>query len=190
MEYFYGHSFDLFGFGVQLTIPQIVFLIVQIAEALDSVHARGWYHLAIKPENLMIVSKQAKILDFGFAAAFPHLLSDDAPEPMRITLSDARYLSPEQVMGEKPDQRADVFSLGAILYEILGGGPAFPGESRLAILLKVLHESPPPLRERARGLPRDVETVVGKLRKVGAEVIVLDRQSGSKLMVKHEGEKS
>lgn len=162
MEYFYGHSFDLFGFGVQLTIPQIVFLVVQIAEALDSVHARGWFHLAIKPENLMIVSKQAKILDFGFAAAFPHLLSDDAPEPMRATLTDARYLSPEQVMGEKPDQRADVFSLGAVFYELLAGRPPFAGYSVNEVLAAISLAEPDPVTEFRDDAPPELEAILAK----------------------------
>jgi serine/threonine protein kinase len=162
MEYFYGHSFDLFGFGVQLSIPQIVFLIVQIAEALDSVHARGWHHLAIKPANLMIVSKQAKILDLGFAAAFPLLLSDNAPEPMKVTLSDARYLSPEQIMGERPDQRADVFSLGAVFYELLAGRPPFAGYSVNEVIATITLAEPDPVTEFRDDAPAELDAILAR----------------------------
>jgi serine/threonine-protein kinase len=162
MEYFYGHSFDLFGFGIQLPIPQIVFLVVQIAEALDSVHARGWFHLAIKPANLMIVSKQAKILDFGFGAAFPLSLSDGVPEPMRVTLSDARYLSPEQVMGERLDQRTDVFALGAVFYELLAGRPPFGGSMVDEVIAAITLAELDPVTDFRDDAPPELEPILMK----------------------------
>ncbi len=162
MEYFYGHSFDLIGFGIQLPIPQIVYLIVQIAEALDSVHARGWFHLAVKPANLMVVSKQAKILDFGFGAAFPLLLSDDAPELMRVTLTDARYFSPEQVMGERLDQRADVFSLGAVCYELLAGRPPFAGFTVDEVIAAIVLTEPDPVTEYRDEAPPELDPILAK----------------------------
>jgi serine/threonine-protein kinase len=162
MEYFYGHSFDLFGFGAQLPLPQIVLLVVQIAEALDGVHARGWYHLAIKPANLMIVSKQAKILDFGFGAAFPLSLSDDAAELTRVTLSDARYLSPEQIIGERPDQRADVFSLGAVFYELLAGRPPFTGSSVDEVIASITLTEPDPVTGFRDDAPPELEPILMK----------------------------
>ncbi len=162
MEYFYGHSFDLFGFGIQLPIQQIVFLVVQIAEALDSVHTRGWFHLAIKPANLMIVSKQAKILDFGFGAAFPLSLSEVVPEPMRVTLSDARYLSPEQIIGERPDQRADVFSLAAVLYELLAGRPPFEGSTVDEVIAAVTLAEPEMVTEYRDDAPPELNPILTK----------------------------
>lgn len=162
MEYFYGHSFDLFGFGVQLPVQQIVFLVVQIAEALDGAHARGWFHLAIKPANLMIVSKQAKILDFGFGAAFPLSLSDSVPEPMKVTLSDARYLSPEQIMGERPDHRSDIFSLGAVFYELLAGRPPFSGSAVDEVIAAITLAEPEPVTEYRDEAPPELELILAK----------------------------
>lgn len=162
MEYFYGHSFDLFGFGIQLPIQQIVFLVVQIAEALDAVHARGWFHLAVKPANLMIVSKQAKILDFGFGATFPLSLSEGAPEPMRATLSDARYLSPEQIMGERLDQRTDVFSLGAVFYELLAGRPPFAGSTVEEVIAAITLAEPEAVTEYRDDAPPELEPILAK----------------------------
>jgi serine/threonine-protein kinase len=163
MEYFYGHSFDLLGFGSQLPISQIVSLVVQIAEALDSVHSRGWFHLAIKPANLMLVSKQAKILDFGFGAAFPLSLSDGVPELMKVTLNDARYLSPEQIMGERPDHRSDIFSLGAVFYELLAGRPPFTGSTVEEVIAAVTLAEPEPVTEFRDETPPELELILAKM---------------------------
>jgi Tol biopolymer transport system component len=160
MEYIKGQSFDMIGFGPQLLIQRIVSLVVQIAEALDGVHAQGLLHLAIKPSNLMATSAgQAKILDFGIGMVFPLSLSADAYEPLRATPASARYLSPEQVFGETPDQRSDVYSLGAVLYELIAGHPPIAGSSVDEVVAAVTLAQPLPLTQLREGVPAELDRI-------------------------------
>jgi serine/threonine protein kinase len=162
MEHLRGQSFDLIGCGTEMPVPQIVFLMIEIAEALYSVHARGWYHLAIKPTNLMVVSKQAKIMDLGFGAAFPISLSQEAAESVRVTVNKAQYLSPEQTMGERPDQRSDVFSLGAILYELLVGRPLFEGATVDEVIAGIILADPALVADFRDDAPPEMDLILSK----------------------------
>lgn len=162
MEYLRGQSFDLLGFGPELAIPQIVSLVIEIAEALYNIHTHGWVHLAIKPTNLMIVSKQAKIMDLGFGAAFPISLSPDAAEAVRVTLGKARYLSPEQAMGDRPDHRSDVFSLGAILYELLAGRPLFEGATVDEVMAAIILADPALVADFRDDAPPELDLILSK----------------------------
>ncbi len=163
MEYVKGQSFDLIGFGPQLPVPQIVSLVIQIAEALDGMHARGWLHLAIKPSNLMMTPNgQAKILDFGIGLVFPLSLSGAGDESLRATAGAARYLSPEQVSGSRLDQRSDVFSLGAVFYELLTGHPPFAGSSMDEVIAGVTLATPPPITSYREGAPSGLDPIVAK----------------------------
>jgi serine/threonine-protein kinase len=134
-----------------------------VVEAVHAAHVAGLIHRDLKPANLLV--EQAPdgafvpyVLDFGIVHEYGSPGLTEAGE----LIGTPGYMSPEQARGEAQhvDRRSDVFSLGAILYEILGGSPAFPGDGRLAILIKVLHESPRPLRRLVPSLPPDVETIV------------------------------
>jgi len=163
MEYVKGQSFDLIGFGPQLPVPQIVSLVIQIAEALDGVHARGWFHLAIKPANLMMTPNgQAKILDFGIGLVFPLTFSDVGDESLKATFGTARYASPEQVSGSRLDQRSDVFSLGAVFYELLTGHPPFAGSSVDEVVAGVTLATPPPVTSYREDAPSGLNPIVAK----------------------------
>jgi serine/threonine protein kinase/Tol biopolymer transport system component len=163
MEYVKGQSFDLIGFGPQLPVPQIVSLVIQIAEALDGAHARGWFHLAIKPSNLMLAPDgRAKILDFGIGVVFPLSLSDAGDESLKATAGAARYLSPEQVSGSKLDQRSDIFSLGAVFYELLTGHPPFAGSSVDEVIAGVTLATPPPVTSYREDAPSGLNPIVAK----------------------------
>jgi serine/threonine-protein kinase len=162
MEYLRGQSFDSLSRGPEVPISQIVYSFIEIAEALYTVHARGWFHLAIKPTNLMLVSKQAKIMDLGFGVAFPISLSQEAAESVRVTAGKAQYLSPEQVMDEKPDQRSDVFSLGAIFYELLVGRPLFGGLTVDEVIAQIILAEPELIADYRDDAPPELDLILSR----------------------------
>jgi serine/threonine-protein kinase len=129
---------------------EAVVLAIQIADALDAAHARGILHRDLKPANIMVTRRpgpqgtaSTKLLDFGIA----QVMNAD-PDATRTGagsfVGTPAYMSPEQAQGEPVDARSDVFSFGAVLYELLTGTRAFAGESTVAVLMAVLRDEPPP----------------------------------------------
>ena len=118
-----------------LPIDEVVDLGIQIADALEKVHAQGITHRDIKPANLMVTREgQAKILDFGIAKVRePERRADSleasAATGTGIVVGTAGYMSPEQVLGQPLDSRSDLFSLGVVLYEMATGAEAFGGDT-------------------------------------------------------------
>src|SRR5262245_1202416 len=128
-----------------LPLPETVRIAVQIAGALEAAHAQGLLHRDIKPGNVVIASNgSAKLLDFGLVKS----VSSDT-ELTRTTdgvvVGTAAYMSPEQAEDRTLDARSDIFSFGALLYEMVSGRRAFNGTSRIEILYAVLHDDPVPL---------------------------------------------
>ena len=140
----------------------------QIARGLAAAHEKGIVHRDLKPENLFITNDgHAKILDFGLAK-FVHRESDapdDAPTMQVATeagtvLGTAGYMSPEQVRGKAADSRSDIFSFGAILYEMLSGKRAFHGDSAADTMSAILKDDPPDLAETNRNVSPGLERIV------------------------------
>ena len=135
-----------------LPTPEIVAIATQIASALESAHDRGIVHRDLKPANIKIApGGVVKLLDFGLAKEFatsnPDSIANTIPDTTPRTqlgaiVGTAAYMSPEQALGEPVDARADLFSLGAVLYEMATGRPAFDGAVLPAILDAVLHKTP------------------------------------------------
>src|ERR1700689_88627 len=119
----------------------------QITDALELAHRRGLIHRDLKPANILLTEKgSAKLLDFGLAKLLvPE--NDDATQTREGTvLGSAAYMSPEQAEGRPLDERSDIFSFGAVLYELISGSRAFPGDSVAQMLSGVMRDDPPALQ--------------------------------------------
>jgi Tol biopolymer transport system component len=137
-----------------LPLEQVSKLGAQIADALDKAHRAGIVHRDLKPQNIMLTATGAKLLDFGLAKSASSLVDLAA---MTITKAESpiteqgtivgtfQYMSPEQVEGRELDGRSDIFSLGAVLYEMVTGQRAFEGKSRLSVASAILEKEPAPL---------------------------------------------
>jgi len=141
----------------------------QVAHGLAAAHDKGIVHRDLKPENIFVCRDgRTKILDFGLAkltapeagdATATNLdLRDQTGEG--VVLGTVGYMSPEQVRGEKADERSDVFSFGAVLYEMLSGQRAFAGGSSADRASAILKEDPPDLRANGRNIPPAMERIV------------------------------
>lgn len=167
--------------GKPLPAKQILHIALQIAGALDEVHARGIVHRDIKPSNIFITqNRQAKILDFGLAklALAGHASplfeqGNESPQPGRIaaeyvssphaTIGTLPYMSPEQALGEEVDARSDLFSLGCVLYEMATGAPPFGGKTQPALFQEILTKMPPSAIGINPRLPRKLDELIGRL---------------------------
>jgi hypothetical protein len=130
----------------------------RLARALEYAHARGVVHRDLKPSNVRVgPDDRPLLLDFGIARA-----GEAAGTLTGPFLGSPHYAAPEQITGRPVDGRADVWGLGATLYECLAGAPPFPGGSVDEVLHRALHGEPAPLRVRRPGIPRDLEAIVGK----------------------------
>jgi Tol biopolymer transport system component/serine/threonine protein kinase len=177
MELVRGRSLDAVIPRKGLRLGETLKYAVQIADALAAAHAAGVVHRDLKPGNVMITDEGVvKVLDFGLAK-----LTEPDPEPAAAVDPDATrtelaevktedgtirgsvaYMSPEQAEGKKVDARSDIFSFGAILYEMLTGQRAFQGDSKMSTLAAVLNLEPKPLSPAVEGLPRELERLVAR----------------------------
>jgi serine/threonine-protein kinase len=126
--------------------PESVFrLALQIASALEAAHKRGILHRDLKPANVLVTNTGAKLLDFGLAKLTGNTDREATETIEGSLLGTAAYMSPEQAQGQSLDERSDVFSFGAVLYEMLSGKRAFSGNSMLETLNAVVRSEPQPI---------------------------------------------
>jgi eukaryotic-like serine/threonine-protein kinase len=129
-----------------LPIAQAIGLAHQIADALEEAHRRGIVHRDLKPSNIMVASNGfAKLLDFGIAMLIECGEPDATRTAPNLIMGTPAYMAPEQAEGRGIDERSDIFSFGAVLYEMLSGSRAFAGDSTVQVLTAVLRDDPPPL---------------------------------------------
>jgi Tol biopolymer transport system component len=154
----------------QLSIPEAIRIATEVAGALDYAHRRNVIHRDIKPENVLLQDGSAVVADFGIALAVHHA-GEQRMTQTGLSLGTPQYMSPEQAMGEKNvDKRADVYALGAVLYEMLTGEPPFSGATVQAIVAKVLTERPGKPSAVRDTIPPHVEaTVLTALAKLPAD---------------------
>jgi eukaryotic-like serine/threonine-protein kinase len=172
MEYIPGQSLDEVIGRKGLPVTQALKYAIQITSALEAAHSAGIIHRDLKPGNVMITETgRVKVLDFGLAKLMESEAADGSTSfstaefsgpytAEGVILGTAAYMSPEQASGKKVDARTDVFSFGAVLYEMLAGQRPFDGETGIETITSILKDEPKPLREVAPEIPREIERVV------------------------------
>ena len=157
MEYLEGESLEqVIASRLPLPLAQKLGYFVQACRAFDYAHSRGVVHRDIKPGNIMITTDGAvKVVDFGIAR-----IMDTSKTQTGSLLGTLAYMSPEQLRGQAADERCDIWSLGAVLYECLAYRKPFTGENHGALIRSILDDQPPSLHELAPECPSNLETVV------------------------------
>ncbi len=156
----------------RMNVHDALDIAVQVASALSAAHEAGVVHRDIKPENIMLrPDGYVKVLDFGIAKLTEQQPASDQHDPAKtmllqthpgLVMGTARYASPEQTRGQSTDARSDIWNLGVVLYEMVGGIPPFQGETPSDCIASILTTEPPPLSSMAPGVSTELQSIVQK----------------------------
>lgn len=161
----------------QLGIDEAVNITTEVADALQHAHEQGVIHRDIKPENILLKNGRAFVADFGIALAVSAAAGGRMTET-GLSLGTPHYMSPEQATADRHiTNRSDIYSLGAVLYELLTGEPPHTGPSAQAIILKILADVPRPITQSRKAVPANVRDAVA----IALEKIPADRFENAKL---------
>ncbi len=134
--------------------------LAQVCDGLSFIHARGLLHRDVKPGNILVrQDRRATLVDFGLAKR----MTDPEITDHGHVVGTYRYMSPEQARGETLDRRSDLYSLGATLYELLAGRPAFPHRNQLELLEAIIHQEPPDPSRINPGAPAALGSLAERL---------------------------
>lgn len=162
LEYIEGHTLQyhlrqLAEKGQRMKAAQVVEIAAQICEAVDYAHQCGIIHRDIKPANIMLNERgQAVLMDFGIV----RMIGEQHYTATGALVGTALYMSPEQIRGETANERSDIYSLGVVLFEMLGGRPPFEGGSAITVMRRHIEEPVPDLLQLAPDMPPALKAIV------------------------------
>jgi serine/threonine protein kinase len=158
-ETFQDHLKRLNDDGRHLPANKVAEYMAGICDAVDYAHQRGMIHRDIKPANLMLNTQgQAILMDFGIAK----IVGGQSHTATGAVVGTAMYMSPEQIRGESPDRRSDIYALGVTLFEMAGGRPPFQADSAMTLMMMHVNDPVPDLRKLNPNVPDDLVTVINK----------------------------
>ncbi len=167
LEYLEGETLQERLRKRRLPVGQALSIAVQIAEGLEHAHRRGVLHRDLKPANVMLTKADVKLMDFGLAKIVSAASTSNLAGSLQATLTTEgtvagtlQYMAPEQLEGKEPSEAGDIFSFGAVLFEMIAGRRAFEGNSPASVIAAVMRGTPPPVEDLQPGIPRALDRLI------------------------------
>lgn len=164
LEYIPGETLqerlkELKSSNQKMPIEQAIKIVIDICNAMGYAHKHGMIHRDIKPANIMLdVHGQAILMDFGIVK----ILDDETHTVTGAVVGTARYMSPEVIRSEVPDERSDIYSLGVTFFEMLNGNPPFNADSAMSLMMRHLNDPVPDLRNLRPDVPPELVAIINK----------------------------